>query len=392
MKYNNECSRKEKYCLLYEHMSTIEAQYIHALRSLENIGDGTIRQFLVHFGSGQATWEASDEDILAVSKVAREKKESLIARRSIIDPIALWNELTLGDIMVHTRDDATYPALLRQIPDYPILLFTRGSYDWNQDRPMISIVGSRKHSSYGEQVAEELARELTSSGYIVVSGMAFGIDSHAHRGALAHGETIAVLGSGIDDRMISPASHFRLAQDIMRQGALLSEYPPGTSANQGSFPMRDRIIAGLSLGTLVIEAPEKSGSLITAECALEYNREVFAIPGSILSPYSIGTNALIKRGAKLVAGISDILAEFPAQASLFPIVADITEGELSVPHDLTPEAKRVLTCLTHEPLHVDMIIRGAKLSAPETSSLLSLLELRGLAKNVGGMHYVRVAS
>ena len=370
-------------------MSIPEAQYIHALRSIEGIGDGTIRLLIAHFGSGQATWEASPSDVRAVPKVSTEKKESLIGKRSSIDPTALWSTLSLGDIVVHTRDDVTYPALLRQIPDYPILIFTRGNYDFSLDRPMVSIVGSRKHSSYGEQVAHELGRELAGAGYVVVSGMAFGIDSHAHRGALENGETLAVLGSGIDDRMISPASHFRLAQDIMRRGALLSEYAPGTPANQGSFPMRDRIIAGLSLGTIVIEAPEKSGSLITAQCALDYNREVLAVPGSILSPYSIGTNGLIKRGAKLVSGIADILEEFPRQGSLFE---SVTSGATPMPAGLSPEASRILSLLSHEPIHVDQIIRRAKLSSSEVSALLSLLELHGLAKNVGGMHYVRVAS
>lgn len=369
-------------------MSITEAQYIHALRSIENIGDGTIRLLIAHFGSGQATWEASPNDVRAVPKVSAEKKESLIGKRASIDPTALWSTLFLGDIVVHTREDATYPPLLREIPDYPVLLFTRGQLV-DFDRPMVSIVGSRKHSSYGKQVAHELGRELAGAGYMVVSGMAFGIDSHAHRGAIENGETIAVLGSGIDDRMISPASHFRLAQDIMRRGALLSEYAPGTSANQGSFPMRDRIIAGLSLGTIVIEAPEKSGSLITAQCALDYNREVLAVPGSILSPYSIGTNGLIKRGAKLVSGIADILEEFPRQGSLFE---SVTSGATPTPAGLSPEATHILSLLSHEPLHVDQVIRRAKRSSSEVSMILSLLELHGLAKNVGGMHYVRVAS
>jgi DNA processing protein len=226
------------------------------------------------------------------------------------------------------------------------------------------------------------------AGIVVVSGMAFGIDSVAHRGALvAGGETIAVLGGGIDDRTIAPVSHFQLAHNIMEHGALVSEYPPGTGASQGSFPMRDRIIAGLCLGTIVIEAPEKSGSLITAQCALDYNREVFAVPGSILSPYSIGTNALIKRGAKMVTGITDILEEL--RPEIFTPSPDQEPAPGIIP-GLSPEEQKVFSTLTHEPLHIDKIIKTTGLETKNISSLLSVLEIKGLAKNLGGMHYVRM--
>lgn len=363
------------------------AKYIHALRSLPGIGNGTLSALLAHFETGEKAWLASPQELAAVPKLRPDKRSLLITGRENIDPDQLWDNLANLGITLHTRDDATYPKLLREIPDSPHTLYTRGTFHWEHFPPTIAIVGSRKHSSYGEQAATTLAADLTRAGFLVVSGMAFGIDSHAHRGALeAGGETLAVLGSGIDDSMISPVSHFPLAKKIMGHGALVSEYPPGTPASQGSFPMRDRIIAGLCLGTVVIEAPETSGSLITARCALEYNREVFAVPGSIFSPYSIGTNHLIQRGAKGVMGVQDILEEFP-QEQLTP---GYSEEVPSPEHtNLSTEEKIVLATLTHEPLHVDKIIKATKLQTAQASSILALLEIKGLVKNIGGMHYVR---
>lgn len=365
-----------------------DTSYIHALRSIEGIGDGTLSKLLAHFGSGEEVWHASEEAIRAVPKIDPRRKSVLMAGRKNINPDQLWEKLLHLGITLHTKDVATYPKLLREIPDSPATLYTRGNFDWNKPAPFIAIVGSRKHSAYGVQVAEQLAEDLTRAGLIVVSGMAFGIDSIAHTGALeTGGETIAVLGSGIDDHSIAPVSHFQLAQRIMGHGALVSEYPPGTAPSQGSFPMRDRIIAGLCLGTIVIEAGETSGSLITARCALDYNREVFAIPGSIFSPYSIGTNTLIKRGAKMVMGVQDILEELPLD-TLFP--ATEKKNDAADTLGLSPEEQTILALLTHEPLHVDKIIKQTILGTANVSSLLSLLEIKGLAKNVGGMHYVRI--
>ncbi len=371
-------------------MTKNDSLYIHALRSIDGIGNGTLEKLLAYFECGEHIWQASESELALVPNIGPNKRSLILAGRRTLDPDRLWEQLLALNISLLTQNDANYPKLLRQMPDAPQTVYTRGSHDWSQEVPMLAIVGSRKHSSYGMQVAEQLASDLTRSGILVISGLAFGIDSVAHKGALeAGGETIAILGSGIDDRMISPASHFQLAQKIIAHGALVSEYPPGTQASQGSFPMRDRIIAGLCLGTLVIEAPEKSGSLITAQCALEYNREVFAVPGSIFSPYSLGTNSLIKRGAKLVTGVQDILEELPAPQSL-SASATLPSAEQAI--GLSPDEHTLLTTLTHEPLHIDLIIKQTKLPTAQVSTLLSLLEIKGLAKNVGGMHYVRVAS
>ncbi len=368
-------------------MGTTYNTYLHAFRFIEGIGSSTLEKLFSHFGSSEQAWRASETELALVPKMSRDKIALIVAGRKHLDPQKLWEDLLELNITLHGKQDPTYPALLREIPDAPQALYTRGSFDWNKQPPMIAIVGSRKHSAYGVQVATRLAEDLARAGCIVVSGMAFGIDSVAHTGALAAGsETIAVLGSGIDDRMISPVSHFQLAQKIMRHGALVSEYPPGTEANQGSFPQRDRIIAGLCLGTIVIEAAEKSGSLITAQCALDYNREVFAVPGSILSPYSVGTNLLLKHGAKLVTGVSDILEELQLD-TLFP-GAEKKSATTDV-SGLSPEEQKILQVLTHEPLHVDKIIKQTILGTAQVSSILSLLEIKGLAKNVGGMHYVR---
>ncbi len=363
-------------------------KYIHALRTLPGIGNGTLTLLLEHFGDGERIWQASREELSAVPGLLSGKKSILIAERNLVDPENLWEKLLALGITLHTKKNPTYPRLLREIPDSPCTLYTRGSYHFGGGAPTIAIVGSRKYSQYGEQVAYKLSQDLTHAGWIVVSGMAFGIDSHAHHGVLeAGGETLAVLGSGIDDPMISPVSHFSLAKRIMSSGALISEYPPGTQASKGSFPMRDRIIAGLCLGTLVIEAPEKSGSLITARCALDYNREVFAVPGSIFSPYSVGTNALIKKGAKIVTGIQDILEEF---TTLFPLPILTSTDENSSSTKLEPEERKILAVLTHEPLHIDKIIKLTTLATAKASSLLTILEIKGLVKNSGGMYYVRM--
>ena len=369
-------------------MAEHQNKYIHALRTLPGIGNGTLTLLLAHFGDGEKAWQASPEEISSVPGLLPGKKSLLITERKVVDPEKLWEKLSALGITLHTKEDPTYPKLLREIPDCPSTLYTRGSYHFDKSAPTIAIVGSRKYSPYGEQAAYKLAQDLTHAGWVVVSGMAFGIDSHAHRGALeAGGETLAVLGSGIDDPMISPVSHFSLAKRIMTRGALISEYPPGTQASRGSFPMRDRIIAGLCLGTIVIEAPAKSGSLITANCALDYNREVFAVPGSIFSPYSIGTNALIKKGAKIVTGVQDILEEFIAEFPM-PTLTDTSTDASSL--GLLPDENKLLAVLTHEPLHIDKIIKLTTLATREVSSLLTVLEIKGLVKNSGGMYYVRM--
>ena len=366
-------------------MSENNHKYAHAFLSIPNIGSGTLRTLAAHFGSMEKAWFASPEEIGGVPKMRPEKKEALIAGRKSINPEEIWKKFLTQEIKLLLPEDPEFPDLLREIPDPPYTLYIEGNFDWAKQTPMVAIVGSRKFTAYGEQVAARLSEDLTRAGIVVVSGLAFGIDSVAHEAALeANGETIAVLGSGIQS--ISPASHIPHAKKIMGHGAVISEYPPTLGGGKWTFAERNRIIAGMTLGTIVIEAAEKSGSLITAQCALEYNREVFAVPGSVFSPYSIGTNNLIKRGAKVVTGLQDILEEL-SQENLFS--SQEKEREEKEVTGLSPEEQKILSLLSHEPLHIDKIIKATTLQTAAASSLLALLEIKGLAKNVGGMHYVR---
>ncbi len=369
-------------------MSDTEHKYRHAFLYIKNVGSGTLRMLVTHFGSAEAAWLASPEEVRSIPKMHQEQKEAIISGRSTVHLKEEWEKFLETGITLLTPNDTEYPALLREIPDRPETLYSRGTFDWTKPVPMIAMVGSRKFTAYGEQVAAKLAEDLTRAGMLVVSGLAFGIDSVSHEAALAAGgKTLAVLGSGIGS--ISPPSHVPLAEKIMQQGAVVSEYPPTMPGDQWTFPARNRIIAGMTLGTVVVEAAEGSGSLITAKCALDYNRDVFAVPGSIFSPYSLGTNSLIKRGAKVVTGVSDILEELrPEVLSLFP-EKETPPKNIS---GLSTDEQTVLALLSHEPTHIDKIIKATTLQTATTNSLLALLEIKGLAKNVGGMHYVRVAS
>ncbi len=367
-------------------MTELELSSLHALRSLPHVGDKTLRLLVDHFGSGQAAWEATSG--FAISGITKTAVDALL-KKQLSERELLWAELQREAITIFHANDPLYPSLLRQIPDHPLLLYVRGQFDWStlNHKPTIAIVGSRKFTAYGEQAALRLSYDLAQAGFVVISGLAFGIDKKAHTGTLdAHGETLAVLGGGIIDSDIAPRSNLALAKKILHTGALISEYPPHTEIHPGNFPMRNRIIAGLSQGVLVIEAAEKSGSLITAMLALDYNREVFAIPGSIFSPVSTGTHALIKRGAKLVTHVHDIIEE------LAPYLdeASPNEREDAIPLDLSPQETTVLKALSHEPIDMHFLIQKTALSVSELQATLTLLELKGLAKNIGSMQYMKI--
>jgi DNA processing protein len=367
-------------------MNELELSSLHALRSLPYIGDKTLRLLVTHFGSGQAAWEHTGSfDINGINKTAQ---ASLINKNTLLNRELLWRALLDDSISILHADDELYPELLREIPDHPLLLYVRGNFDWSAfgKQPTIAIVGSRKFTAYGEQVALRLSYDLAQAGFIVISGLAFGIDKKAHTGTLeASGITLAVLGGSVIDDDIAPRSNLTVAKKIMESGALISEYPPHTPIHAGNFPMRNRIIAGLSLGVLVIEATEKSGSLITAHLALDYNREVFAVPGSIFSPVSSGTNALLKRGAKVVTHVNDILEEF----NLIQNQEEESNSFSNKKIDLPPNEQKVYTVLSHEPEHLNVLARHTGLSVSEIQSVLTLLEIKGLAKNIGAMQYIR---
>lgn len=365
-----------------------EGIFLHALRTLPKLGNQGLKTALEYFGNAEALWNAPIDELKSIPGIAP-KTASAFERRSgahlaqAKKDCAAFAEEGIRTVGI---GDTAYPALLAEIPDAPAVLYYRGAFGWEAQKPMVAIVGSRKYTAYGEQAASRLAEDLARLDIVVVSGLAFGIDALAHRAALESGETIAVLGGGIDDRSIAPQTHIPLSKEILRNGALVSEYPPGTMPSVWTFPQRNRIIAGMALGTLVIEAAEKSGSLITARLALDYNREVFAVPGSIFSPASSGTNRLIKEGAKIVRNVSDIAEELGFLRSK---TAEGNEEGNSIPADLSEEERVLLSLLSHEPLHVDKIFKAATLETAVANSALTMLEIKGIAKNVGGMNYIR---
>jgi len=282
------------------------------------------------------------------------------------------------EIRILKIGDKNYPKLLKKIKDAPEVIYYRG--ELNPSEQCFAIVGTRRFSSYGKQVALEIAGDLAETGLTIVSGLAPGIDTFAHTAAVERRKrTIAVLGTGLDEKSIYPQSNLKLAQRILETGGcLISEYPPGTRGTQFTFPKRNRIISGLSLGILVVEAKERSGALITAEWAKKQGRKIFAIPGPIHSLNSRGCHYLIKQGAKLVERANDILKELNLPYSTSG-VGYLTGG--------TPEENLILEVLKEGPLYIDKIIEKTKLSAQKVASNLAILEIKGKVKNLGANVY-----
>ncbi len=285
-----------------------------------------------------------------------------------------------------TLEHSDYPDLLREIPDPPPLLFVHGDPAM-LSAPQIAIVGTRNPSTPGRETAQGFARLLAGAGLTVTSGMALGIDAAAHEGALGAGTTLAVTGTGLD--RVYPARHRELAHRIAANGALVSEFPPGTPPTAQNFPRRNRIISGLSLGTLVVEAALRSGSLITARCAAEQGREVFAIPGSIHNPLARGCHALIRQGAKLVETGADIIEELGALLGGLDAAADTPATEPPAARELDPEYQRLLEQLGYDPVPVDLLVQRTGLTAEAVSSMLLILELEGQVAALAGGRYCR---
>jgi DNA processing protein len=247
----------------------------------------------------------------------------------------------------------------------------------------IAVVGTRKFTNYGQQITEEIVSQLAQQGITIISGLALGIDGIAHNATIeAGGKTIAVLGTGINKKHIYPAAHYQLSEKIIASGgALISEYPPGALPSKYSFPRRNRIIAGLSVGTLVIEAPEESGSLITAQYALDNNREVFAIPQNITSINSTGVNNLLKNGAHLITQAEDILEVLNLEK-----IKEFIDNQEIIPD--SPTEAKILEILTKEPIHVDVITKKTQLDSSTVNATLTLMEMKGKVRNLGGMNYI----
>ncbi len=351
--------------------------YWIALTRVSGIGPRRFELLLQAFGSARAVWEAPSAELVEAG-LDRRTSDALLALRPRIDPDGEIQHLRALGAEAIARQDPRYPRLLAEIYDPPPVLYVRGELD-PPEVPLLAIVGTRGATSYGKMAAERLAAGIAQAGVTVVSGLAYGIDAAAHRGALAAGgRTIAVLGSGLD--RVYPSQHARLAEQIARQGAVITEFPLGTKPDARNFPQRNRVVAGIAFGTLVVEAGERSGASITAAFAAEQGRDVMAVPGSIYSPASQGTNRLIRDGAIPITGVEDILLEL--DRGIRPMAA-----ERIVPAD---EMERtLLDILGHEPLHIDEIARAASLPMSAVSSGLAIMELKGLARHTGGMNYVR---
>jgi DNA processing protein len=370
-----------------------------ALNMTPGVGPRVTARLLEHFGSAEAIFDATRRD-LALLRLPPETIESIASRElHARAETEIERVRKLGaDILV--LDDGVYPALLRETYDPPVVLYVKGAWDECLERPCIAIVGSRRCSTYGQNAALMMSRELAQRGVTIVSGLARGIDAAAHRGALeAGGRTVAVMGTGLDQ--VYPRDHKKLAGEILnRGGALVTQFPLSTPPVSENFPYRNRVISGLSLGVLVIEAAENSGSLITARLAMEQNREVFAVPGNITSRNSFGTNYLIKgAGAKLVQQWQDVAGELPAEiaAQLLPPPSRKSrkKGELLdqlklSPPDLSEPELAVFNLLsTDTPLQIDTLAEGTKLSITQLTSALLALEMRELVRALPGMCFVR---
>ncbi len=355
-----------------------ELKYWVSFSRIPGIGRVKLARLQEHFASLENAWKAPAKE-LGKTGLDAKSVEAITVLRSKIDPEAEMEKLQQCKVKAITCESPEYPWRLKEIYDPPPVLYMRGEI-LPEDEVCVAVVGTRKATIYGRHVTEEIVGDLARNGVTIVSGLARGIDSIAHRAALeAGGRTIAVFGCGLD--IVYPAENARLARDIMEHGALISEYPLGTKPKADNFPRRNRIMSGMSLGVLVVEAGESSGAMITAELALAQDREVFAVPGSILSPASRGTNLLIKEGAKLVQNYMDILEEL--NLTIIPRQMEMKE---LLPTDETES--RLLKQLSHEPTHIDNICRSSGLGAAVVSSTLAMMELKGMVKQVGSMSYV----
>ena len=352
--------------------------YWVAFNLVKGIGAVRMRALLDHFGNPALAWDAPGDALLAAGLSPR-IVENLAQIRRQVDLAAVWDRIEKGSITVLTWEDETYPARLKEIDQPPPVLYLRGSLA-QEDAWAVAVVGTRRITPYGRQVAEELAAYLARNGVTVVSGLARGVDAVAHSAALAAGgRTLAVLGCGVD--RIYPPEHRRLAEQVMAQGGLLSDYAPGTPPDSANFPPRNRIISGLSMATVVIEAGEESGALITASFAAEQGREVFAVPGSIYAPQSKGTNRLILDGAHPLLQMQSVL-----EALNLTMIHQQQTARKVLPADATEAS--LLGALSSEPTHVDEVCAQSGLPIEKVSATLALMELKGMVRQVGGMNYV----
>jgi DNA processing protein len=348
--------------------------YWVAFNHVPGIGPTRLAALVARFGDVAAAWRAP---AAALADVLDERSHaSMLTVRHALDLERTMARIRALGAAVVTLASADYPDRLRQVVQAPYVLYVLGDVSLLQSRA-VSVVGTRRPTDYGLRATRAIAGDLAAAGVTVVSGLALGIDGAAHRAALdAHGATVAVLGCGPD--IVYPPMHGRLFADVVRHGAVVSEYPPGTPPDAGNFPARNRIVSGLSLATVVVEAGEQSGALITARIALDHGRDVFAVPGSIFSAASAGTNGLIAVGAGLIASADDVLAAL----DLTHLAAQTTARQL-VPADATEAS--LLAELGGEPTHIDVLIRQSGRGSAEVTRALAIMELKGLVHHMGNM-------
>jgi DNA processing protein len=358
-----------------------DLKYWAALNAFQKFGPVRFNKIKKYFVNMEEAFKSSAKVLIAAG-IEESVAEEFIIKRSQINPDKIMEELDREKISLLTIEDQNYSHLLKEIYNPPWLLYYKGNIDLNNEFT-IGVVGTRKISSYGRMVTESIVKDLINNNLTIVSGLALGVDSVAHETTVrSGGKTIAVLGTGLDRQSIYPsANKYLFDQIILNNGGIISEFPPGTQPLRYNFPLRNRIISGLSLGILVIEAGEKSGALITADLALEQNREVFAVPGSIFSESSKGPNRIIKLGARAVTSAQDIIEAFNLKQAISQI-----ETKKIIPE--SKEEEIILSFLSHEPLHVDELRHLAKLDTSVINSTLTIMEIKGMVRNLGGMMYV----
>lgn len=360
-----------------------------ALNLVEHVGPVRVRQLLDHFGDAPAILGASKQQLLRVRGIGDDTAESIARWEATVDLAGELKRISDFGCHVVIQADAEYPELLRQIYDPPIVLYVKGALE-AKDKNGVSMVGSRMTTHYGIEVARKLAYQLAYIGVTVVSGGARGIDTAAHQGALSgKGRTIVVLGTGIN--IVFPPENRELFERIAASGAVVTQYPFNRNADKQSFAIRNRIVAGMTLGTVVVEANLTSGALITANFATEYGRQVFAVPGRIDSPRSKGCHELIKKGAKLCEGAEDILSEFEY---LFPPSnrppAPNETGVLPA-LELSDSEQKVFGTLDHEEIGIDEVIRKSGLPSSAVSVALLSLEMKRLVKQLPGKMFIKIS-
>lgn len=358
-----------------------DLKYWLSFSQIQKINPIKFNRIINYFNLLENAWQGNINDF---KKAGIDEKlgEEIIIAKNQINPDEELEKLEKENVNIVLITDKKYPKPLKEIFDPPPLLYYRGSLDC-LDNFCLAVVGTRKYSTYGQQTTEEITSDLARQNITIISGLALGIDAIAHQACLnTKGLTAAILGSGLDWQNVYPAANRHLAKKIIDNGGVvMSEYPIGTMPARFTFPARNRIVSGLSRGTLVIEAPESSGALITAKHALEQNREVFAIPGSVYNKNSVGANNLIKQGAKMVTTADDILEEFNLQQ-----VLEIIDEKK--PDCDSPEEKIILKILSKEPTHVDKIAQSSKLKINALLGLLTMMEIKGIIKDMGGKNYI----